>query len=160
IDAEIPLASLPGILGIELADLPLEKSYLEAPESCRRMWHERLALLGGAAPQNSDALTVGIVWSGNGAQQQNVIRSCPPEAFARLATVPGIAWYSLQKEADQALLNSVWLGDIRTTALGPLLNDFADTAAAICELDLVISVDTSIAHLTGALGRPGWILLS
>ena len=161
IDAEIPLASLPGALEIELADLPLETAYLEAPESCRRTWRERLALLdGGALSQDSTVLKVGFAWSGNPAQRQNVIRSCPPGAFASLATIPGILWCSLQKEADQAVLNSAWPGDEQVVALGPMLNDFADTAAALCELDLVISVDTSIAHLAGALGRPGWILLA
>ena len=105
-------------------------------------------------------MKVGFAWSGNPAQGQNGIRSCPLAVFARLASVPGIAWYSLQKEANQTLLSSAWPARSRVVALGPMLNDFADTAAAICELDLVISVDTSVAHLTGALGRAGWVLLS
>jgi len=161
IDAEIPLSSLPGALGIGPADLPLAIPYLEAPESCRRSWHERLALLARvAAPHETDILKVGFSWSGNPAQRQNNIRSCPPAAFASLAPIPGVAWYSLQKEADQTMLSSTWPADTQVVALGPMLNDFADTAATICELDLVISVDTSVAHLTGALGRPGWILLA
>ena len=162
IDAEIPLSSLPGALGIGLSDLTPAIPYLEAPESCRRNWHERLAMLVQTRRtlHASDLLKVGFCWSGNPVQHQNIVRSCPLAAFAGLAPIPGIAWYSLQKEADQALLYSAWPDDARVEALGPMLNDFADTAAAICELDLVISVDTSVAHLTGALGHSGWTLLS
>jgi ADP-heptose:LPS heptosyltransferase len=80
--------------------------------------------------------------------------------FARLASIAGVAWYALQKDADEQAVESEWAADSRVVALGPMLDDFTDTAAAICELDLVISVDTSVAHLAGALGRPVWTLLS
>jgi hypothetical protein len=161
VDAEIPFPSLPGALGIELAGLPGEVPYLRVAESSRSAWRERLrTLAGNMLARASSGLKVGFVWTGNPAQQQNVVRSCPLAKFATLAAVPRVAWYSLQKEADERALGSEWPAKCPVVALGPGLNDFADTAAALCELDLVITVDTSVAHLAGALGRPTWTLLS
>ena len=162
IDAEIPLPSLPGILGTELGNLPREVPYLAVPEARRDAWRERMALLAqneGSAGRTG-ALSVGFVWAGNAAQEQDIVRSFPLENFAALAAIPGIAWFSLQKEADETVLRSAWPAGSRIVALGPALADFADTAAAICELDLVITVDTAVAHLAGALGRPTWTLLA
>lgn len=161
IDAEISLPSLPGVLGIEIDDLAGPVPYLRVPEASRAVWRERLALLDQkTGRQDNTGLKVGFVWSGNPEQQQNVVRSCPLAHFAALATIKGISWYSLQKEADEAQLRAAWSADNPVVALGPLCDDFADTAAAICELDLIITVDTSVAHLAGALGRPTWTLLS
>src|SRR5207244_615935 len=117
-------------------------------------------LARNGAAYDSKVLKVGFAWTGNPTQQQNVVRSCPLLSFAALAAVPGVAWYSLQKEADEPALRSAWPRHSRIVALGPMLNDFADTAAAIGELDLVITVDTCVAHLAGALGHPTWTLLS
>lgn len=161
VDAEIPLPSLPAALGIELADLPLGVSYLRVPEASRSIWRERLPrLIANRAATDSEMLKVGFVWTGNPAQQQNPFRSCPLACFAALSAIPGITWYSLQKEADETHLSLAWSSDSRVASLGPLLHDFADTAAAIGELDLVISVDTSVAHLAGAMGIPTLTLLS
>ncbi len=162
VDAEISLPSLPGVLGIGLGDLlPGPVPYLTVADSSRATWRERLALLDQQAGRHAtQTLKVGFVWAGNPAQQQNVVRSCPLANFAALATVPGVTWYSLQKEAEAAQLRSAWPAANPIVALGPMLHDFADTAAAICELDLIITVDTSVAHLAGALGRPTWVLLS
>ena len=161
IAAEIPLPSLPGVLQIELGDLPLDVPYLTIPESFHSTWHERMARFAArSGAHQSNALKVGFVWAGNPAQEQNVVRSCRLSHFARLASTPGIAWYSLQKDADDRVIASEWPASGGIVALGPLLGEFADTAAAIGELDLVISVDTSVAHLAGALGRPVWTLLS
>jgi tetratricopeptide (TPR) repeat protein len=161
LDAEIPLPSLPGALGIDIAGLPRSVPYFTVPESYRAVWRERMRSPGANDGAHREGLfRVGFVWAGNPAQQQNVVRSCPLAEFAGLAKVPGINWFSLQKEADATLLCSSWPADSHFFALGPMLNDFADTAAAICELDLVITVDTSVAHLAGALGRPTWTLLS
>jgi len=104
-------------------------------------------------------MRIGIVWQGNPAQSQDVVRSCGLSRFAKLRDIPGIAWFSLQKGelAERQLARNDTGLDI--IPLGPHLHDFADTAAAICELDLVITVDTSVAHLAGALGRPVWTLL-
>ncbi|MEB3213698.1 MAG: tetratricopeptide repeat protein, partial [Leptolyngbyaceae bacterium] len=101
-------------------------------------------------------LKVGIVWAGSPTHRNNRHRSCPFRQFARLLDVPGIRVHSLQKgdgEADLEEQNSSLIN------LAPRLTDMADTAAAIAHLDLVITVDTSVAHLAGALGKPVWILL-
>jgi ADP-heptose:LPS heptosyltransferase len=85
-------------------------------------------------------------------------RSCSLSAFLPLLDVSGVSFYSLQKElseADRALLHQTSIVD-----LSPHFGDFADTAAAIAQLDLVITVDTAVAHLAGALGKPVWILLA
>jgi hypothetical protein len=116
-------------------------------------WRERMK--AQIAP-----LRVGIVWTGNPGQELNVIRSCSPSHFALLANIPGIAWYSLQKETDEQALRAAWPAGASITPLGQLLHDFADTAAAIGQLDLVISVDTAVAHLSGAVGQTTWTLLS
>jgi tetratricopeptide (TPR) repeat protein len=162
IDFEIPLPSLPGALGIGIDNLPRETPYLAVPESSCRLWRERIALVTAASGPSAARREkrVGIVWRGNPAQEQDAVRSCPLSKFADLADIPGIAWFSLQREIDASLLRSVWPGENPIEALGPLLGDFADTAAAIGELDLLISVDTAAAHLAGALGRPVWALLS
>lgn len=167
IDAEIPLPSVPGVLGIELGDLPVDVSYLEIPETSRTAWRERMKSQapadGRTEATNSSGiapLRVGIVWTGNPGQELNAIRSCSPSHFACLATIPGIAWYCLQKEANEEALWAVWPAGASITPLGQSLHNFADTAAAIGQLDLVISVDTSVAHLSGALGQTTWTLLS
>jgi len=171
-DAEIALPSLPGTLDIELSDLPLAVSYLKVPEASRIAWRERMQSLAAAdgppdcaepmqiGPLRVGPLRVGIVWTGNPGQELNVIRSCSPSHFAPLAAIPGINWYSLQKEAGEQELQAAWPEGSRITALGPALQNFADTAGAIESLDLVISVDTAVAHLAGALGQTTWTLLS
>ncbi|MBD0392340.1 MAG: tetratricopeptide repeat protein, partial [Microcoleus sp. C1-bin4] len=102
-------------------------------------------------------LKVGIVWSGNPKNSTNNVRSLPLNLLTKLLDIPGADFYSLQKEmtADEIAL----LEQMPVTDLSSYLHDFADTAAAISALDLVISVDTSVAHLAGALGKPVWILL-
>ncbi|MBI3860707.1 MAG: glycosyltransferase, partial [Planctomycetia bacterium] len=161
IDFEIPLPGLPGALGIEIQQLPGPIPYLRAPESASAAWRQHLAQRPATDATGRVPKKVGIVWTGNPAQNLNALRSCTLAHFARLATIPGIAWYSLQREADEQAVAAGWpAGAPSITALGPMLNDFGDTAAVIGALDLVISVDTSVAHLAGALGRPVWTLLS
>ena len=145
-DVHVPLMSLPGILGTTLETIPANVPYLAPPTECK------FAL-------SSDAkLKVGIVWAGSPKRRKDNQRSCNLTDFIRFFDVPEIAFYSLQKnlsENDRTLLNQHLVPD-----LSPHLNDFADTASAIAQLDLVISVDTSVAHLAGALGKPVWVLLS
>jgi hypothetical protein len=103
-------------------------------------------------------LRVGIAWAGSGRHTNDRNRSCTLEHFARLAGIEGVYFYSLQKETPDPF---EWPGDAVAplVELGSRIGDFADTAAIIENLDLVISVDTSIVHLAGALGRPVWTLL-
>ena len=103
-----------------------------------------------------DHLRVGLVWAGSRRHEDSPSRSLPLAAFAPLAGLPGVAYFSLQKgpAAGDAVPEGLALTD-----LSGELADFTDTAAVIKWLDLVISVDTSVAHLAGALARPIWTLL-
>jgi thioredoxin-like negative regulator of GroEL len=102
----------------------------------------------------SGDLKVGLVWKGNPRFENDAARSLPGlAALAPLLRVPGIRWYSLQKGPDEG---GVGRG---VTDLAPAIEDFADTAALIAGLDLVVTVDTACAHLAGALGKPCWVLL-
>jgi ADP-heptose:LPS heptosyltransferase len=100
---------------------------------------------------------VGVVWKGNPAHEQDRTRSIVWEKFVSLLNVPGVCYYSLQvgaSESEAAALAEA--GIIDWTAQ---LGDFSDTAAFVAELDLIISVDTAVAHLAGAMSRPVWTLL-
>ncbi|MFB8793999.1 MAG: tetratricopeptide repeat protein [Microcoleus sp.] len=145
-DVQSPMLSLPHILGTTRSTIPANTAYLTAPADCQ------FALL----PDRK--FKVGIVWAGNPKHRKNMQRSCSLSAFIPLLDVSGVSFYSLQKElseADRALLHQTSIVD-----LSPHFGDFADTAAAIAQLDLVITVDTAVAHLAGALGKPVWILLA
>ena len=109
----------------------------------------RLAPLLAAAPGE---LKVGLVWKGNPRFENDAARSLPGLAtLVPLLQVPGIRWFSLQKGDDEHTEG--------ITDLAPAIEDFADTAALVAGLDLVITVDTACAHLAGALGKPCWVLL-
>ena len=139
------LMSLPHLLGTTLETIPAKVPYLAPPPG----WEFTL--------NPTTNLKVGIVWSGNSQYSQNKVRSLPLNLLTKLLDIPGADFYSLQKEMtadDRALLEQMPVTD-----LSSYLHDFADTAAAISALDLVISVDTCVAHLAGALGKPVWILL-
>lgn len=152
-DACVPLMSLPLLFGTTLATIPAVMPYLRATEPDRRFWGGRLA--------GERRLKVGLAWAGSAHENQfnaHMIdrrRSLPLAALAPLAGVPGVAFYSLQKgppaaETPPTGLELIdWMDEMR---------DFADTAALVEHLDLVISVDTSVCHLAGALARPVWVL--
>ncbi|TAG92647.1 MAG: tetratricopeptide repeat protein [Oscillatoriales cyanobacterium] len=145
-DVQVPMLSLPYILGTTLDTIPGNTGYLKVPAECE------FALL----PDRK--FKVGIVWAGNPKHRKNMQRSCNLSAFLPLLDVSGVNFYSLQKElseADRTLLHQTSIVD-----LSPHFGDLADTAAAIAQLDLVITVDTAVAHLAGALGKPVWILLA
>ncbi len=143
VDAHIPLLSLPAHFETTLETIPRDVPYLKAPAPAATAWARRLA---GGEP------AVGLVWAGNAERQDDWMRSCPPDAMAPLLDIDGIRFYSLQKDGPP-------LEHAAVEPLGPELNDFSDTAAAIEALDLVISVDTAVAHLAGALGKPVWVIL-
>ncbi|HTW85234.1 MAG TPA: tetratricopeptide repeat-containing glycosyltransferase family protein [Candidatus Sulfotelmatobacter sp.] len=147
--AAIPLCSLPLVLGLEAAAIPppLPPAVDRARTAAFRA---RFAALGARR-------TIGIVWAGEPAHALDRFRSSGLDAFAALATVPDVAWVSLQKgsAAREALAPPAGLELLR---LDEELHDFGDTAAAVAALDLVIAVDTSVAHLAGTLGVPVWLL--
>ena len=138
-----PLMSLPYILGTTLETVPNQVPYLGAI-NC-----ESLEITSSAL------LKVGIVWATKPNHPTHKIRSCPLQNFLALLD-PDIAFYSLQKGHQTAELASV---DNDIIALGEQLNDFADTATVVAQLDLIITVDTAVAHLAGAMGKPVWVLL-
>lgn len=147
-DCHCPLLSLPLAFRTDTRDIS-GMPYLQAESGKARIWQERLG--------ESRQPRVGLVWSGGTAHRNDRNRSIPLEQF-RAALVGGIAPVCLQKEiraADREVLKQC--PDIR--AFEAELEDFTDTAALIEQMDLVITVDTSVAHLAGALGKETWILL-
>ena len=166
-DVHAPLLSLPHILGTTLETIPAHIPYLQAPPS-RVVSASQIPLphltppQSGTTPHSSpltphSALKVGIVWTGNPAHKNNPYRSCSIEPFRDLCQIPGVCFYSLQKGAAA---NDLQAAALPIHDLSQTLADFADTAAAIAQLDLVITIDTAVAHLAGALGKPVWLLLS
>lgn len=147
----IPLMSLPRVLGTTMASLPAPAAYLSPAAEARLSWSRRLA----ARPR----LRVGLCWRGNpgsggpGTRRVDAVRSIPVAALAPLAAVPGIAWTVLAKDHGETLPEAFAAFDPM-----PGMADFADTAALVAALDLVVTVDTAVAHLAGALGRPTWLL--
>ena len=104
-------------------------------------------------------MRVGLVWSGSPRHTRDRQRSIPLAQLSALTEIPGVTFYSLQKgPAAKDLLDMPI--DMNLVDLSGYLNDFSDTAAAIANLDLLITVDTAVAHLAGALGKPVWILLT
>lgn len=148
-DRHAPLMSLPHLLGTSLASIPAEIPYLAADAADLACWRERLA--PARRPR------VGLVWSGNPRHENDRNRSLLAAALAPLIAGTAASFFSLQVPARTEDLAALPPG--RVVNLAPDLRDFADTAAAISGLDLVVSVDTAAAHLAGALGRPAWLLL-
>ena len=148
-DFHCPLMSLPHIFATSLATIPAPSSYIRIEEARRRDWRQRLS--------SATERRVGLVWAGNPQHGNDRNRSLPFSALAPLWNVPGIRWYSLQLGERRADLNTAPLGVIED--LSPYLDDFTETAAAISALDLVLTVDTSVAHLAGAIGHPAWVML-
>lgn len=149
-DVHAPLMSLPHLLGTTLETIPANVPYLRpSPDDVAR-WAARMAPDLG--------FKVGLVWAGSPLHPNDSRRSLSLDALGGLAQ-PGVSFYSLQKEAASAAAATPPAGT-RVIDLGPDLHDFAETAAAISQLDLVITVDTAVGHLAGALGRPVWLLLS
>jgi len=150
-DHHAALLSLPGIFGTTLDRIPASIPYIRVDPDLTASWRARIGDTGGK-------LKVGLAWAGNPHHNNDRNRSCPLSVFAPLAGVSHAIFFSLQK------------GDIAQQARTPPpgmsladctdeISDYADTAALMQNLDLVISVDTSVAHLAGALGRPVWSLL-
>ncbi len=150
-DLHCPLMSLPLAFGTTLATIPENGPYLRAPAERLEKWRTRLGALSGKR--------VGLVWSGKPAHKNDRNRSIALSRLAPLLAVAGVNFVSLQqdyRDADRAELANY----PQLVRLDRELADFADTAAAVAALDLVITVDTAVAHLAGAMGKPVWILLS
>lgn len=146
-DWHINLCSLPGLFTSSLQDIRATP-YLSAPASS----DDKFRVLRDV-PRH--LIKVGIIWSGNTRFKRNMHRATSLKRFVDAFMLPGIRLFSLQKDEPAAELKA-YPGVVD---LSPLLDDFADTAAAVAHLDLVIMTDTAVAHLAGAMGRPVWVLL-
>jgi tetratricopeptide (TPR) repeat protein/glycosyltransferase involved in cell wall biosynthesis len=147
-DVHASLMDLPRLCGTELATIPATIPYLDAPS------RPVASLIDAPA----GVLKVGIVWAGNPMHQRDHLRSVPLTQFAALFEQQSIRFFSLQKGGPEGELARI--ASDRIVDLSPHLNDFRDTAAAIARLDLVLTVDTSVAHLAAALGRETWIMVT
>lgn len=149
-DLFVPLESLPAVFGTTVDRVPPPEPPLQAPGDLAGLWKRRL---GGTG------LKVGLVWAGNPASGFDRSRSCRLSDLEPILSIPGISFVSLQKgQAEDEIGRLESAASILAT--GRDLVDFADTAAAIANLDLVISVETSVAHLVGIMQRPLWVLLA
>ena len=144
-DAYVPLMSLAGVLATNLDTIPATVPYLHAPEAERESWSRRI---------KGPDFKIGLVWAAKPTNEHE--RSCPLEKLLPLFNLKNIRIYGLQK-SDAALQANNLKAEVIN--LGPQFETFADTAGAIDCLDLIISVDTAVAHLAGAMGKPVWILL-
>jgi hypothetical protein len=148
-DVHAPLMSLPLLCGTRLSTIPAEIPYLAAEPGLAALWRARM---------QGSGLRVGLVWAGRKSYKDDVKRSLSLKLFAPLAGTPGVRFYALQvgEGAEQAASPPPGM---ELTDLGAGIRSFADSAAIMANLDLVISADTANAHLAGALGRAVWVLL-
>jgi len=149
-DVHCPLMSLPLAFGTRIDTVPAEVPYLFAPP-------ERVARMSARLPQTR-ARRIGLAWSGKPSHKNDHNRSIALSRLKPLLDVPGNSFVSLQREYRDADLGA--LAALPVLRLDADIADFADTAAAIDALDLVVTVDTAVAHLAGSLGKRLWVLLS
>ena len=145
-DCFTSLISLGGILGVTLETVPRRTPYLKAPR-CEDL-----------PPAPAGHLKVGLVWAGNPGHHDDASRSLRLEQLNPILRTPGVTFYSLQvpvPSSDEACLGSF----PNVVELGGRFKDFLETSSVVAEMDLVISVDTAVAHLAGALARPVWTLV-
>ena len=145
-DLHCPMMSLPFLFGTRLDTIPDAVPYLQVPAGLRERWSQHLA--------GSKGLKVGLAWAGNRKYGRDSLRSVSFRQLGPLFELPGVTYVSLQKAVsaeERGEMNRLpdWMDECV---------DFMDTAALVVNLDLVVSVDTSVAHLAGALGRPVWLL--
>ena len=145
-DCMIPFTNLPFVFSTNLATMPGRTPYLAAEPERVRLWRERI---GGHGTR------IGLCWRGSQDWRADPHRSVPIEAFAPLAAIPGVRLISLQMEADPNVAFPIE----RLDGVDAGADSFLDTAAIMASLDLVVTIDTSIAHLAGALARPVHVLL-
>lgn len=124
--------------------------YINAPEGRLNAWRERMRLLPG--------FKVGLIWAGNPRHQNDPFRSMALQDFESLASIPGVRWFGLQVGEFSLQAQSPPPG-MELIDLSPEIHDFGDTAAILGGLDLLLTIDSSVAHLAGAMGCPVWMLL-
>lgn len=149
-DYHVPMMSLPGLFQTTLETVPAETSYLKADPGLSAVWRRRIG--------SGNAFKIGVVWAGSPDHNNDRNRSVLLSRFKPIRDMENVMMFSLQKDKYEK-----WT-DLDPSVLfqkdlGEEIGDFADTAAIIDNLDLVITVDTSVAHLAGAMGKKTWILL-
>jgi len=149
-----PLLSLPRAFRTELDSIHANVPYLRADSTLVQQFTQNFLTQPG-----NDGLRIGLVWSGSPRHTRDRQRSMSLAQLRALTDIPRTTFYSLQKgPAVKQLLDLPMAMNL--IDLAPHLNDFADTAAALASLDLLITVDTAVAHLAGALGKPVWVMLT
>lgn len=150
-DFQTRLLDLPLYLHVDESNLPGEMPYLFCAEEKINYWKDRVSRYSG--------VKVGLVWAGNPNHWGDAHRSTSLDKFLPFFSIPGVTWFLLQKgQGEREYLTLPYR--TQTISLAGEIKDFSDTAAALSQLDLLISVDTSVAHLAGALGLPVWVLLA
>lgn len=150
-DYWIPIMSLPRVLGITLENLPQELQYVGPSPAKIKEWHERLGL--------KNKLRVGFAWSGRRDSWINQHKAMPfVEILTLIKSCPDYEWYNLQLDCTSEEEEILTLAGVKT--FPGTIKNFADTAGLLHHLDVVLSVDTAIAHLSGAMGRPTWVMLN
>jgi tetratricopeptide (TPR) repeat protein len=146
------LASMPFVFGTEVSTIPAAVPYLSADPMRKAFWRAELARRIG-----TDGVRVGLCWAGNTDNTADWRRSLPLAGLRELAAIPGVRLVPLQMpipEADRAIFSELGLCDLSAD-----LADFGETAAVLGNLDLVVTVDSAVAHLAGAMGVPVWTLI-
>lgn len=150
-DTWVPIMSIPGIMGVTVQNLPRVQNYLTADTVAVQAWQQRL----GAKKR----MRVGFSWSGRSDSWLNQHKSVPFDVVLNMIRQnPHYEWINLQIDADP--VQEAQLAAVDVTCYPGSIQNFADTAALIMNLDVVISVDTAVTHLAGALGRPTWLMLN
>jgi tetratricopeptide (TPR) repeat protein len=148
-----PLSGLPRLFGTRLDTIPREVRYLHAEPERSAVWRTRLDDLAPAGFRR-----IGIAWAGRPTHNNDINRSMALAEFAPIAALDKVALVSLQKGPGTAAIAD-YFGRAPLLNLGTEINDFLDTMSIIETLDIVVTVDTSVAHLAGAMGKPVWVLL-
>jgi ADP-heptose:LPS heptosyltransferase len=147
------LLSLPSIFKTQLDTIPAPIPYLYAHTELVHTWEQQI--------KDEKRYKIGICWQGNIINEETAKKSCPLDHFKIIAEVPGVALYSIQKlDSLNDISTSSSFVHIFNQSLDEKHGSFMDTAAIINNLDLVITIDTSIAHLSAALGKPTWVILA
>jgi len=150
-DTWVPIMSIPGILGVTLDNLPKIQSYMSADATLTKQWQDRLG------PKHR--MRVGFSWSGRRDAWLNQHKGVPfPVILEMIKNNPQYEWINLQVDATEDEDRA--LADAGVTRYPNSINSFADTAALMMHMDVIISVDTAITHLAGSLGRPTWVMLN
>jgi tetratricopeptide (TPR) repeat protein len=154
-DRQIWLMSVPGILGIQFDTIPANIPYLKVRQSAEQEWSAKLDAI---RDEQGTQIVAGIVWAGSRKNSNDHLRSMPMQRMEALADVDGVTLVSVQ-QGPQVTQIPEWAGSAPLVIPNPVVRSFADTAAMIMNLDVVITVDTVVAHIAGALGRPVWLLI-